>query len=157
MTKMPQKTQRQRFLVKGSSCTQNHKTKAAYVVILLALAFFVLGFSSDDNPLLGKWRCDVDKTMESLDTSDMSDMEKQFYLNYFKSIRHKVTEDEMITKTSAATDRTSYEINKQTGNKIHVYYPEEDENDIFTLLDEDTFKWSTDLKNMSITIFFVKQ
>jgi len=42
-------------------------------------------------------------------------------------------------------------------NKIYVYYPEEDENDIFTLLNEKTFKWSTDIKDTSITIFFVKQ
>ena len=157
MTRIPPKKRRQSILDRDLSCPQNHKTKATYVVILITLVFFVLGFSSGDNPLLGKWRCDVDRTMESLDTSGMSDMEKQFYLEYFKSIKYEVTEDEMITKTVTSTDRTHYEMSKQRDNKIYVYYPEEDENDIFTLLNEKTFKWSTDIKDTSITIFFVKQ
>lgn len=133
------------------------KSLYLYVFILLLLLFFTFGFSSAENEIIGNWKCDADKTMKEMDTSDMSKMEKQFYARYFNNIHLKVTEDEMISEQGEVTDRTEYEIKNKSNNKIEVYYPEEDEKDTFTFLDKETFKWSTNIKQEKMVLFFEKQ
>lgn len=136
---------------------QMDKSMPIYLFLLLSLLFFTFGFSSAENPLLGKWKCQADKTMESMDTSNLSEMEKQFYARYFRNIHLEVTENEMISEQGGVTDRTKYKVTQKSNNKIEVYYPEEDKNDTFTLLDKETFKWSTKIKQEKMVLFFEKQ
>jgi len=157
MLNLFKKAQNRKNSQKRSLLAQNNKPMAAYTFLLLSVLVFSFGFSSAENPLIGKWKCQSDKTMEEMNTSNMSEMEKQFYARYFKNIHLEVTENEMISEQGGSTDRTKYEVKNKKNNKIEVYYPEEDENDTFTFLDKDTFKWSTKIKQEKMVLFFEKQ
>ncbi|MFO8032493.1 MAG: hypothetical protein R6U22_08115 [Desulfohalobiaceae bacterium] len=140
-----------------SSYVHEYSIKAAHIVLFFAAIFILSGFSADKDALIGKWECDVDKTMENMDTSQISDMEEQYYYNYFQEVSLEVTENEMIAEQKGIKDTTAYEVVEKDNNKIIVNYPEEDEDDSFILLDENSMKWSLDTKNGEIDVFFNKQ
>jgi len=133
-----------------------------YTIFLLLMAVFLaFGFSSGENPLIGKWKCDAEKTMKNMETSHLSDMEKQFYLTYFKNISLKVTENTMELQMGGNLDKSSYEIVEKNSNGIKVYYPEDDKNDFFEMLDNDRFKKTLELESKGMKkemeIFFDRQ
>ncbi len=111
-------------------------------ILILGMTFFMLGFSGEDNPLIGEWECTPEETMELMDTAHLSDMEKQFYHRYFESIALEVTQDKMVSEIMGQKDSEHYEMVEKKDDAVIVYYPEEDEQDEFELVGEDKLRWS---------------
>ncbi len=121
------------------------------------MIFFILGFVSQKNALVGEWKCNADKTIENLDTGQLSEMEKQYYYNYFQNVSLEISEKEMVSTQAGRTDSTTYEIVDRQNNEIIVYYPEEDRNDSFKLLERDRMKWSLDTERGIVDVYFEKE
>lgn len=117
---------------------------------LLIMVLFLLGFSNQDNPLLGTWRCNTQETMESMDTSSLSDMEKMMYRKYLDSIELQVTEEEMTISNFQEEDTSRYEILEKTGDEILVYFHNDDSEECFNLLEEGKMSWTMRMKEKEI-------
>ncbi len=133
------------------------KKEIIYPVLILVMIFFMLGFVSQKNALVGEWECNADKTIENLDTGQLSEMEKQYYYNYFQNVSLEISEKEMVSRQAGRTDSTTYEIVDRQNNEIIVYYPEEDRKDSFKLLERDRMKWSLDTERGIVDVYFEKE
>ena len=116
--------------------------KILYVVLMLVISVFLLGSSSHANPLLGKWTCNTQETMKNMDSTNLSDMEKQMYAQYLDSIELSVTKDKMILKKMNGKEVSKYEILEADDQEVVVRYTEEDERDNFNLLQKDKMSWT---------------
>lgn len=119
-------------------------------VLLALMVIFLLGFSNQNNPLLGSWKCNTQETMESMDTSSLSDMEKMLYRKYLDSIELDVTEKEMTIRNFQEEDTSKYKILEKSGDEILVYFHNDDSEKRFDLLEEGKMSWTMSLKEKEI-------
>lgn len=127
------------------------------VLCLLATGIFLFGFSNQDNPLIGKWECNTQETMESMDTSQMSDMERQMYIKYLESIELKVTKEMMTITNFQNKDTSKYELLDVSDEEVVVLFTEDEEKDSFDLLGEDKVSWTLDLRQGEVRCILERQ
>ncbi|MCF8086272.1 MAG: hypothetical protein K9J48_05195 [Desulfohalobiaceae bacterium] len=95
--------------------------------------------------------------MESMDTSQMSDMEIQMYRKYLESIKLNVTEEMMTIRNLQNVDNSKYKILDVSEEEVVVLFTEDEEKDSFDLLGEDKVSWTLDLRQGEVRCILERQ